>query len=243
MREGRVRRLEQAVTAIEEAVTIRRDLGLRAELAVSLNNASGRYSRLAGLEETRQGRVQLLERAVAVVEEAVAIRRDLGLRVELASSLNNASGCYSDLAGQEETREGQVRLLQQAVAAVEEAARLYRDLGLRAELAMSLNNASNCYSDLAGQEGTRKGRMQLLRQAVAAVEEAVQTFRIQGIIPYLTIGLQNAVLRHVELAQYIDELDRDRVLALCQEGEALCGPMEDQERLAFFRRVRQQLQI
>jgi hypothetical protein len=82
----------------------------------------------------------------------------------------------------------------------------------------------------------------LLQQAVAAIEEAVETFRSQGLIAYLIIGLGNAIRRHVELAQHTGELDRDRVLALCQEGEALCGPMEDQEGLAFFRQVRQQLQ-
>lgn len=44
------------------------------------------------------------------------------------------------------------------------------------------------------------------------------------------------------LAQHTGGLDRARVLALCREGEALCGPMEDQDRLAFFRHVRQQLE-
>jgi len=56
------------------------------------------------------------------------------------------------------------------------------------------------------------------------------------------IGLTNAVRSHMELAQHAGQLDRARVLALCQEGETLCGPMEDQERLAFFRQVRQQLE-
>ena len=37
-------------------------------------------------------------------------------------------------------------------------------------------------------------------------------------------------------------LDRARVLALCQEVEALCESMEDKDGLAFFRQARQQLQ-
>ena len=66
-------------------------------------------------------------------------------------------------------------------------------------------------------------------------------FRDQGIVPYLMVGLQNVVMVHLTLAQRTGELDVDRVLALCQEGETLCGPMEDHERLAFFRQVRQSL--
>jgi len=180
------------VAAIEEAVRLYRDLGLRTELATSLNNASNRYSDLAGQEETREGRVQLLEQAVATVEEAARLYRDLGLRAELAASLNNASLRYSDLAGQEETRDGRVQLLQQAVAAIEEAARLYHDLGLRADLAASLNNASLRYSDLAGQEETREGRVQLLQQAVAAIEEAVTIRRDLGLRADLATSLNNA---------------------------------------------------
>ena len=118
----------------------------------------------------------------------------------------------------------------------------FRAIGHSMHLATVLNNASVFYSDLAGLEGTRGGRVRLLQQAVGAIEEAVEAFRVQGTIPYLIIGLTNAVRRHMELAQHAGQLDRARVLALCREGEALCGPMEDQERLAFFRQVRQQLE-
>lgn len=55
-------------------------------------------------------------------------------------------------------------------------------------------------------------------------------------------GLENAIRRQVELAEQTGELDRAHVLALCREGEALCGPMEDKEGLAFFRQTRQQLE-
>jgi tetratricopeptide (TPR) repeat protein len=210
-------------------------------LGTVLNNASVFYSDLAGLEETRQGRVARLHQALQAIEEAARLYRDLGLQADLAMSLNNASNRYSELAGLEETRQGRVARLHQALQAVEEAVRIRRDLGLQADLASSLNNASVFYSDLAGLEETRQGRVARLQQALQAIEEAVQTFRNQGIIPYLIIGLGNAVRRHIELARHTGDLDHARVLALCEEGEALCGPMEDQERLAFFRQVRQQL--
>jgi tetratricopeptide (TPR) repeat protein len=219
-----------------------RAAGHRQHIGTALNNASNRYSELAGLEETREGRVGLLEQAVFAIEEAVRIRRDLGLQADLAMSLNNASGCYSELAGLEETREGRVGLLEQAVSAIEEAVRIRRDLGLQAELASSLNNASGCYSELAGLEETREGRVGLLEQAVSAIEEAMKIFRAQRIIPHLIVGLGNAVRCHVELAEQTGELDGTCLLALCHEGEALCGPMGDHERLAFFRQVRRQLE-
>ena len=208
-----------------------------------LRDALGRffYKQIA-FAACKDERRDAAETAVYFGTQAIEDFRAAHSPALLASSLNNASVFYSELAGLEERRAGRVQLLQQAVAAIEEAARLYRDLGLQADLAMSLNNASGCYSDLAGLEERRAGRVQLLQQAVAAIEEAVETFRIQGIIPYLMIGLENAVRRHVELAQHTGELDRARVLALCQEGEALCGPMEDQKRLAFFRQVRQRLE-
>jgi tetratricopeptide (TPR) repeat protein len=161
---------------------------------------------------------------------------------DLAMSLNNASVFYSALAGLEETRAGRVGLLQQALAAIEEAASLYRELGLQAELASSLNNASNRYSDLAGLEETRAGRVGLLQQALAAIEEAVDTFRSQGIVHYLIVGLGNAVRQHLELAQHTGALDREHVLDMCQEGEKICGLMQEEERLAFFRQARQQLE-
>ena len=53
------------------AVVDFRAVGHAVYQAMSLNNASNRYSELAGLEETREGRVGQLERAVEAIEEAV----------------------------------------------------------------------------------------------------------------------------------------------------------------------------
>ncbi|MBN1324511.1 MAG: hypothetical protein JW986_11030, partial [Methanotrichaceae archaeon] len=157
-REGRQKLLEKAIAYIEEAIKIRRDLGLMANVATSLNNASNLYSNLAGLETSREGRQKLLEKAIAYIEEAIKIRRELGMMADVAMSLNNASNLYSNLAGLETSREGRQRLLEMAISYIEEAIQLYRDLGLMADVAMSLNNASNRYSYLAGLETSREGR-------------------------------------------------------------------------------------
>jgi hypothetical protein len=60
---------------------------LKAEVAMSLNNASRFYSALAGLEETKEGRKEQLDIAVEYIEEAIEIYKELGLKVELANSL------------------------------------------------------------------------------------------------------------------------------------------------------------
>ena len=72
--------------------------------------------------------------------------------------------------------------------------------------------------------------------------EAVERFRAAGITRYLILALYHDVSCHLALAEHTGDLDRTRVLGLCGEGEALCGPMEDQTRLAFFRQVREQLE-
>ncbi len=221
---------------------IRRAPGLQAELASSLNNASAFYSALAGLEETRAGRGELLGQAVAAIEEAVRIRRALGLQAELASSLNNAANLYSDLAGLEETRAGRGELLGQAVAAIEEAVRIRRALGLQAGLAMSLGSATVVYRAVAEAEEAPQEQVAWLQRALESIEEAVECFRAADIIRYRIQSLRDCVICHLMLAQHAGQLDRAHALALCREGEALCGPMEDQERLAFFRQVRQQLE-
>ncbi len=83
-------RREEAPAAIEEAVTIRRELAVarpdafRPDLAGSLNNQSAFLSDLGRREE-----------ALAAIEEAVTIRRELAVarpdafRPDLAASLNN----------------------------------------------------------------------------------------------------------------------------------------------------------
>ena len=129
-----------------------------------------------------------------------------------------------------------------AVAAIEEAAGLYRDLGLQADLAMSLGSATIAYRAVAGAAEAPQEQVAWLQRALESIEEAVERFRATGIVRYLILALYYDVACYLELFECTGELDRTRVLALCQEREALCGPMEDKECLAFFRQVRQQLQ-
>jgi hypothetical protein len=156
-------------------------------------------------------------------------------------SLNNAANRYSDLAGLEETRAGRAQRLQLAVAAIEESVRIRRDLGLQADLAMSLGTSTLVYRTVAASTADRQGQIIWLGKALACIEEAVERFRGSGVVQYWAQAVMECVISHLVLAERTGELDVDRVLALCQEGEALCGLMEDQERLAFFRQVRQPL--
>ena len=128
-----------ALAAIEEAVTLRRELAATApavytpNLAMSLNNLSNRR---AGTGDPAG--------ALAAIEEAVTLYRELAatapavFTADLAASLNNLSAERSgtgDPAG--------------ALAAIEEAVTLRRELAATApavytaDLAMSLNNLSN----------------------------------------------------------------------------------------------------
>jgi tetratricopeptide (TPR) repeat protein len=151
-------RREEALAAIEEAVTIRRELArarpdaFLPDLAMSLNNQSVFLSELGRREE-----------ALAAIEEAVAAYRELArtrpdaFLPDLAMSLNNQSGCLSELGRREE-----------ALAAIEEAVTIRRELArarpqvFSGKLASSLELRAGILSTL-GREA----------EAQAAVDEAV----------------------------------------------------------------------
>jgi tetratricopeptide (TPR) repeat protein len=197
-------RREDALAAVEEAVTIRRDLaGGRPEaflpdLARSLDNLSGCLAALGRRED-----------ALAAVEEAVTIRRDLaGVRPEaflpgLAGALNNMSIRLGDLGRRED-----------ALPAVEEAVAAYRDLaGARPDaflpgLALSLNTQSNQLADLGRRE-----------DALAAVEEAVTVYRdLAGARP--DAFLPDLAMSLITQSNQLAELGR-REDALAAVGEAV----------------------
>jgi tetratricopeptide (TPR) repeat protein len=193
---GDLGRREDALAAIEEAVTIRRELAAARpgaflpDLAASLTNQSGRLSELGRRED-----------ALAAVEEAVTIRRELAAArpdaflPDLATSLNNQSVFLSELGRREE-----------ALAAIEQAVTAYRALAearpdaFLPGLAMSLNNQSGCLSELGRRE-----------DALAAIEEAV------------TIRRELASARPaVYLARLISSLNvlADALSALGRDAEA-----------------------
>jgi tetratricopeptide (TPR) repeat protein len=126
-------------------------------LAMSLNNLSVRLGDLGRRED-----------ALAAIEEAVAIRRDLAAArldafdPDLAMSLDNLSSRLGDLGRRED-----------ALAAIEEAVAIHRVLAAASpdafgpDLAGSLNNLSNRLRDLGRRE-----------DALAAIEEAVAIRRV-----------------------------------------------------------------
>ncbi len=221
-REARAEKLQKAIEYIEEAIKINRDLGLQANVAASLNNASSFYSDLAGLETTREARAEKLQKAIEYIEEAIKIRRDLGLQADIATSLNNASSFYSDLAGLETTREARAEKLQKAIEYVEEAIKIYSDLGLQADIAMSLNNASSFYSDLAGLETTREARAEKLQKAIQYIEEAIKIYRDLGLQADIAMSLGTASICFRNLSQ----AEEDPEIRLNLNTEAL-GRIEE----------------
>ncbi len=153
-------RREEALSATEEAVALRRTLAssrpdaFLSDLAISLNNLGGHLSALGRREE-----------ALSATEEAVALRRMLAssrpaaFLPALAESLNNLGNSLSDLGRREE-----------ALTAAEEAVVLRRTLAssrpdaFLPALAVSLNNLGNRLSGLGRRE-----------EAVSATAEAVRT--------------------------------------------------------------------
>jgi tetratricopeptide (TPR) repeat protein len=175
----------------------------------------------------------VLQQAIAYVEEAIRIRRDLGLQANVATSLNNASSFYSELAGLETTREGRARVLQQAIAYVEEAIRIRRDLGLQADIAVSLGTANICYRAMSETVANAESQIHLLQKALHCIEEAVDIFRALGIVRYLALALRHAVITHLQLGELTTPA-LARIEVLCEEGEALCTQMGDDDGKTFF---------
>ncbi len=173
---------EEALTVIEEAVAIYRDLaGTRPDaflpnLADSLNNLSVLFSNLGRLEE-----------GLAVIEEAVAIYRDLAAArpdaflPDLAMSLNNVSVLLSNL-----------RRLEEGLAVIEEAVAIYRDLAAARldvflpDLAMSLNTLSIRFSYL----GRHEEGLATIEEAVA-IRRDLAAARPDAFLPDLADSLNN----------------------------------------------------
>ena len=203
---GAVGRLEEALAATGEAVAIRRELAsarpdaFTPDLAMSLNNQSGRLASLGRREE-----------ALAAIEEAVAIRRELAsarpdaFTPALASALNNQSNQLAGLGRREE-----------ALAAIEEAVAIRRELAsarpdaFTPDLATSLNNQSNQLASLGRRE-----------EALAAIEEAAALYRElararpDAFTPDLATALNNQSNRLADLGR------REEALAAIEEAVAI----------------------
>ena len=175
---GDLGRREQALTAIEEAAGIYRQLAqddpdaFLGDLAAALNNQNGRLLDLGRHEE-----------ALAAIKEAVTIRRQLAQDhlADLAMSLNNQSVCTDDLGRREES-----------LTAIEEAVGIYRQLAqgrpdaFLSYLAGALSNQSLCLSHLGRHE-----------EALPAAEEAAAIYRQlaqarpDAFLPNVALALNN----------------------------------------------------
>jgi tetratricopeptide (TPR) repeat protein len=195
---------EDALAAIEEAVSIRRELAAtrpdtyRPDLAGSLSNLSNGLGALGRRDE-----------ALAAINEAVSIRRELAAtrpdtyRPGLADSLNILSVRLADLGRRD-----------QALAAINEAVSIYRELAAtrpdtyRPDLATSLHNLSNELASLGRRD-----------EALAAINEAVSIYRdpatAAALEAYLADSLNNLSVRLADLGR------RDEALAAISEAVSI----------------------
>jgi hypothetical protein len=209
---GDARLLSAVNDALPFETVCLREFALRVVTALTPLTESAELCRLLTHLSNRQSDLGQREQALASIQEAARLYRDLAaarpdaFQAHLASSLNNLSNRQSDL-GQRE----------QALASIEEAVRICRDLvaarpdAFRPDLARSLHNLSNQQSDLGQRE-----------QALASIEEAVRLYRDlatahpDAFRPDLARSLNNLSNRQSDLGQ------REQALANIEEAVRIC---------------------
>ena len=108
--------------------------------------------------------------------------------------------------------------------AIEEAVDLYRRLNLPADLAGSLNNASNRYSNLAQAAEGVEERRELLERSVKAIEQAVKIRRRLNLPADLAMSLgnrTNVLTAQAQLAEDEAQVRAFRVKAAQTIDEAI----------------------
>ena len=221
--------LQEATDAAENAVQIYRKLGLPDDLARSLNIVANRYADLSQCADSECRRRELLGQATCAIDEAMQIHRRLSLPVDLAISLNNASGHYARLAGTLPDTEKE-QLMLPAVGFIEEAIEIRRRMNCSADLAASLNNASIRYSTLAQLSSDAQERRRLLRDAVVAIEEAVAIFRKLGHWGSLASILSNASGCYLAWANAVSQ-DAQRRKMMANATETITEAIDIQRKL------------
>lgn len=83
----RIQHVIESINFINISVDICKQLEKYDGLSMSLNNGANLYSELAALQQTREERLESIQKAVEYIEEAIEIRRDLGLTFDIAHSL------------------------------------------------------------------------------------------------------------------------------------------------------------
>ena len=200
---GDLGRREEALAAIEQAVTIRRQLAqahpdaFLPDLAASLNNQSGRLTELGRREEA----LAAIEQAVTIYRQLAQARPDAFLPY-LARSLNNQSVRLGDLGRREEA----LAAIEQAVTIRRQLAQAHPDAFLP-DLAGSLNNQSNRLAEL----GRREEALDAIEQAVTICRQLAQA-RPDAFLPYLAGSLNNQSVRLGDLGR------REEALAAIEEA-------------------------
>jgi hypothetical protein len=123
--------------------------------------------------------------------------------------------------------------LEKALNASREALHVFRTLGVKADLALSLGTATLACQEMAEAAEDPQQQIHWLYHGLENNEEALRSFRDTGAVVHLIQALGDGVANHLVLAQRCRGLDTRHVLALCREGEALCTSMGDSRRLAF----------
>ncbi|MCW5933657.1 MAG: tetratricopeptide repeat protein [Fimbriimonadia bacterium] len=217
---NRVRRLDEAVSAYEDALTIRRDLAeeqpavYTPDVAMTLNNLGNALGDLRRLDE-----------ALAAYEEALRLYRALAQEQpavylpNVATTLNNLGNALQNLLR-----------LDEALAAYEDALVLYRALAeeqpavYTPDVAMTLNNLGVALQNLLRLDEAVSAYEDalVLYRALAQEQPAVYLPNVAGTLNNLGNALQNLLRLDEALAAYEEALRLYRALA--QEQPAVYTP-------------------
>jgi hypothetical protein len=157
----------------------------RAATAYHLSRVCGA---LARLERAREKRKAWLTKTVDSVETAIRLYEELEMWDYVAMARDMACYRYADLAALAKAGDDVNAVQEKAIRAGEEAVRIYRTLGLRHAMAMSLNNVSLRYTEKAGPEELPHSNG-WLDKAQRTVEEASLIIRELGSSGNLAIVL------------------------------------------------------
>jgi hypothetical protein len=132
--------------------------------------------------------------------------------------------------------DGRANHLDKAIAYIEESTTIRRDLGLKADLGISLGTANLCFRSKSYVSGNPEDKALFLRAAADCSEEAAQIFREIGQARFLLQAVLDAVI-NLRMLWELGIAEPDRIAALCKEGSQLAEQMEEKEAMAFFARL------
>ena len=201
-----------ARSLLEESLAIQRQLGDKAEIAISLSNL--------GTAAIHQGDTVM---AHSLLEEGLAIRRELGDKVDIAGSLDDLGAATLE--------QGDIVM---ARSLLEEGLAIRRGLGDKAGIAASLNNVSM----VAIQQGDYAAARSLLEESLRLCQEVGD--RWLNAVALDTLGDLTRVQGDYAAARSLfgeslaicRQLDDKRGIAYCLEGLAAVASAQGQHRRA-----------